>query len=115
MPEEFTKVAQTDQLPPGRMMLVELGRFERILLVNLEGSYYAVEELCPHSGAALSEGDLYGRVVECPLHGSAFDVKTGEVLTMPAEENLIVYQVRVEGDDILVGPPATGRPRADLR
>jgi nitrite reductase/ring-hydroxylating ferredoxin subunit len=105
MPQEFVKVAQAGQLPPGSMMLVQLGRLERILLVNVNGSYHAVEELCPHSGAALSEGDLYGEIVECPLHGSAFRVKTGEVLTPPAAEDLTVYQVRVEGDDILVGPP----------
>jgi 3-phenylpropionate/trans-cinnamate dioxygenase ferredoxin subunit len=105
MPEEFVKVAKAGQLPPGRMMLVELGRFERILLVNVNGSYHAVDELCPHSGAALSEGDLYGEVVECPLHSSMFRVKTGEVLTPPASEGLTVYQVRLEGDDILVGPP----------
>ena len=106
MPEQFVKVAETDQLPPGQMMLVELGRFERILLVNLEGTYFAVDELCPHSGAALSEGDLYGGIVECPLHGSMFNLKTGEALMPPAEEDLAVYQVRVEGRDILVGPPA---------
>ena len=106
MPEEFVKVAQTDQLPPDRMMLVEFGQFERILLVNHKGNYYAVDELCPHSGAALSEGDLYGEVVECPLHGSMFRVKTGEVLTPPALEDLTVYQVRVEGSDILIGPPS---------
>jgi nitrite reductase/ring-hydroxylating ferredoxin subunit len=105
MPEDFVTVAKAGQLPPGRMMLVELGRFERILLVNVNGSYHAVDELCPHSGAALSEGDLYGEVVECPLHSSMFRVRTGEVLTPPASENLTVYRVRVEGDDILVGPP----------
>jgi 3-phenylpropionate/trans-cinnamate dioxygenase ferredoxin subunit len=105
MPEDFVTVAKAGQLPPGRMMLVELGRFERILLVNVNGSYHAVDELCPHSGAALSEGDLYGEVVECPLHSSMFLVRTGEVLTPPASENLTVYRVRVEGDDILVGPP----------
>ena len=106
MPEEFVKVAKAGQLPPGRMMLVELGRFERILVVNLEGAYYAVEEICPHSGAALSEGMLYGEEVECPLHGSAFRLKTGEVVSPPCQEDLIVYQVRVEGDDILLGPKA---------
>ena len=105
MPDEFVTVAKVGQLPPGSMMLVELGRFERILLVNVNGGYHAVDELCPHSGAALSEGDLYGEVVECPLHSSFFRVRTGEVLTPPASENLTVYQVRVEGDDILVGPP----------
>ena len=106
MPEDFVKVAQADQIPPGGMILVELGPFERILLVNLGGSYYAVEELCPHSGAALSEGDLDGEMVECPLHSSMFHVKTGMVLSPPAGRDLIVYQVRVEGSDILVGPPS---------
>jgi 3-phenylpropionate/trans-cinnamate dioxygenase ferredoxin subunit len=106
MPEEFTKVATTDQLSPGEMMLVQIGRYERILLVNLEGDYYAVEELCPHSGAALSEGDRYGGEIECPLHGSMFDIKSGKVLSPPASEDLDFYQVRIEGDDILVGPPS---------
>ena len=100
-------MARTDELQPGAMMLVELGRFERILLVNLSGEYYAVEELCPHSGAALSEGDLYGEDVECPLHSSVFNVRTGKALRPPADEDLTVYQVRVEGDDILVGPPTS--------
>ncbi len=104
MPEEFVKVATTDQLPPGRKILVELSRFERILLVNLDGAYYALGEICPHSGAALSEGMLYGEEVECPLHGSAFRVRTGEVVSPPCQEDLIVYQVRVEGEDILLGP-----------
>lgn len=105
MPEQFVKVAEAYQLPPGQMMLVELSQLERVLLVNLEGTYFAVEELCPHSGAALSEGDLYGGIVECPLHGSMFNLKTGEALMPPAEDNLVVYQVRIEGNDILVGPP----------
>lgn len=106
MPEEFVKVARTDQLPPGGMILVELSKFERVLLTNVEGSYYAVEELCPHSGAALSEGDLYGPEVECPLHSSMFNVQTGEVLSPPAARDLIVYPVRVEGTDILLGRPS---------
>ena len=106
MPQEFVKVARTDQLPPGRKMLVELGQFERILLVNLDGSYYAVEELCPHSGAALSEGELSGTNVECPLHGSIYNVETGKVLSPPSDADLIVYQVRVEHEDILIGPPS---------
>ena len=104
MPEEFVKVCTTDQVPPGRKILVELSRFECILLVNLDGAYYALGEICPHSEAALSEGMLYGDEVECPLHGSAFRVKTGEVVSPPCQEDLIVYQVRVVGNDVLLGP-----------
>jgi nitrite reductase/ring-hydroxylating ferredoxin subunit len=53
-------------------------------LVNLDGSHYAAEELCPHPGAALSQGGLHKEYVECPLHESTFNVKTGKVMTPPA-------------------------------
>ena len=105
MPEGFVKVAATGDVSPGQMKLVEVGE-ERILLVNIEGEYHAVNEVCTHAFAPLSEGDLTGPEVECPLHGSVFDVKSGEAVTPPADEPLTVYQVKVEGSDILVGPPA---------
>ena len=105
MPEDFVKVAQTGELPPGQMKLVELGD-ERILLVNLSGEYHAVDEVCTHAFAPLSGGDLTGEEVECPSHGSVFSVKTGKVVSPPAGNALAVYQVKVEGSDILIGPPA---------
>ena len=103
MPEDYVKVAQTDELSTGQMKLVELGD-ERILLANVEGEYHAVAEVCTHAYAPLSEGDLVGGELECPLHGSVFSAKTGEALSPPADEPLTVYPVRVEGNDILVGP-----------
>ena len=103
MPEDYVKVAQTDELSTGQMKLVELGD-ERILLANVEGEYHAVAEVCSHAYAPLSEGNLIGEEIECPLHGSVFNAKTGEVLSPPAGEPLTVYPVRVEGNDILVGP-----------
>ncbi len=105
MPEDFVKVAQTEELSPGQMKLVELGD-ERILVANVDGDYFAVSEVCTHAFIPLSEGDLDGEEVECYLHGSAFSVKSGEPLTPPATEPLTVYQVRVEGSDIMVGPSA---------
>ena len=104
MPDSFVKVAQTDEISPGQMKLVELGD-ERILLVNLEGEFHAIDEVCTHAFAPLSEGGLSGEEVECPLHGGVFSVKSGEALSPPPSETLIVYPVRVEGNDILVGPP----------
>ena len=105
MPQDFVKVAQVDDIKPGQMKLVDLGD-ERILLVNLEGQLHAVDEICSHAYAPLSEGDLVGSEIECPLHGSAFEVTTGEPMSPPADENLTVYPVRVEGTDVLVGPPS---------
>ena len=105
MPDQFVKVAQTAEVPPGAMKLVEMGN-ERILLVNVGGEYHAVDEVCTHAFAPLSEGALAEGEVECPLHGSVFSVATGECLSPPADESLTVYPVRVEGADILIGPPA---------
>lgn len=105
MPQDFIKVATTGELAPGQMKLVELEGDERILLANVEGEYHAVSEVCSHAYYGLSEGDFMGEEVECPLHGSVFSVKTGEPTTPPADEPLTVYPVRIEGGDILVGPP----------
>ena len=106
MPQDFIKVATTEELAPGQMKLVQLGEDERILLANVEGEYHAVSEVCTHAYYGLSEGDLMGEEVECPLHGSVFSVKSGQPLTPPADESLTVYPVRIEGGDILVGPPS---------
>ena len=102
----FVKVAEVGDLSAGEMMMVEVGG-ERILLVNVEGNHYACDDICSHAFAALSEGDLNGEEVECPLHGSAFSVITGEALTPPADEGVKVYQLRIEGQDILLGPAKT--------
>ena len=84
-------------------MVVQPGG-EQILLVNVGGNVYACDDICSHAFASLSEGDLSGEEVECPLHGSAFNVTTGEALTPPAFDSIKTYQTRVEGGDILLGP-----------
>ena len=99
----FVKVAQVGDLPPGEMIAVEVGQ-DRVLLANVGGNIHALDDICSHAYASLSEGDLSGEEVECPLHGSAFNVITGEVLTPPADESIRVYQLRIDGDDILLGP-----------
>ena len=104
MPQDYVRAAHTGELKPGKKKMVQIGD-EYILLVNLGGSYYAVEGMCPHADAELSYGQLYGDELVCPVHGSTFDVKTGDVLSPPAASGLTVYPVRVEGDEILIGPP----------
>ncbi|MQF69160.1 non-heme iron oxygenase ferredoxin subunit [SAR202 cluster bacterium AD-804-J14_MRT_500m] len=101
MAEEFTKVAETQDLPPGSMKAVNVGA-ERVLLVNVDGSYFAVGDECTHAAGNLSDGDLDGDQVECPIHGAMFNVKTGEAVTPPADEALPCYRVKVDGSDIFV-------------
>ena len=100
----FVKVAEVGELSPGEMKLVDVGD-EQVLVLNVGGNIYACDDICSHAYASLSEGDLNGEEVECPLHGSAFNVTTGEVLTPPADENIRVFEVRIDGQDILVGLP----------
>ena len=103
MPQEFVKVARTGELSPGEKRLVQI-EDEIILLANVGGTYYAVDGECPHADALLPMGQLYGDEIVCPLHGSAFNVKTGEVLSPPAATDLTVYPIRIVEGDILVGP-----------
>ena len=97
------KVAGVGELSPGQMKSVDVGD-EQVLLANVAGTIYACDNLCTHALALLADGNLDGEQVECPLHGSVFNVTTGAVVDPPAAESLKVYQVRIEGQDILVGP-----------
>ena len=99
----FVKVAALGELAPGNMKSIEVGD-DQVLLANVEGTLYACHNLCTHAFAPLAEGDLNGEQVECPLHGSVFNVTTGEVIDPPAAEGLRVFRVRIEGQDVLVGP-----------
>jgi len=103
MLKEFHRVATVNELSPDEMMAVEAEE-ERMLLINKEGAFYAIGEVCPHQEGPLSEGFLEGEEVECPWHGSAFNIKTGEETAPPAIEGVSVYSVRVDGNDVLVGP-----------
>jgi 3-phenylpropionate/trans-cinnamate dioxygenase ferredoxin subunit len=76
----------------------------------VEGRFCAVEDNCTHEDASLSTGVLTGDLVRCPLHGSRFNVCTGEVLEEPAELNLRTYPVRIEGDRVLVDLAADSEP-----
>ena len=66
------------------------------------GTYYAIENICPHAFAMLSDGFVEGDQVECPLHQAVFQISTGKCLKEPAEQDVATYPVKVEGDDILV-------------
>ena len=101
MAEGFTRIAEVEGLQPGSMRPVKIGE-HRILLANVAGCIYAADDTCPHEDASLSTGSLEGEWVKCPLHGSRFNVRTGEVVDEPAEASLRTYAVRVEGNHISV-------------
>ena len=98
---EFFKVAKVSELPPGGKKLVEVDGMP-VALFNVAGKVYAIEDVCTHDGGPLAEGELEGEEIECPRHGARFNVRTGEVLCMPAVEPVECYQVKVEDGEILV-------------
>jgi len=98
---DFVKVAETKDIKPSTMRAIDL-EGERVCIANVEGSYYAIENVCTHLGGPLNEGTLEGYDVECPWHGSKFDVRTGEVTRPPAQKAVAAYEVKVEGNNILV-------------
>ncbi len=105
----FVEVAQAAEIPPGRMRRIDIGG-RRILLANVAGRFHAVDDTCTHEEASLSAGALKGELVRCPLHGSRFNVRTGEALEEPAEQALRTYPVREEDGRILVGLPGRQAP-----
>jgi nitrite reductase/ring-hydroxylating ferredoxin subunit len=73
-----------------------------IALFNAGGTYYAIDSTCTHMGGPLCQGTLNGDVVQCPWHGSRFDVKSGAVVGGPAKKPVKQYKVQVDGEDIEV-------------
>jgi nitrite reductase/ring-hydroxylating ferredoxin subunit len=98
---EWTKVASRSALAPGAMIGVEVGDTP-IALYNIDGEIFATENMCTHAFATLTDGLLDGDVVECPLHGGCFKVKTGEGLGPPVPCDLKTFATRVVGDEIEV-------------
>ncbi len=99
---EFIKVAKVSDLAPGEKMVVEYDD-EEVGLFNIEGKIYAISDICTHDGGPLIEGDLEGEWIICPRHGARFNVKSGQQ-TMPAFAPVPLYNVKIEGDDVLVAP-----------
>jgi 3-phenylpropionate/trans-cinnamate dioxygenase ferredoxin subunit len=98
----FVKIAKTSDLAPGDKMLVEY-EDEDVGLFNINGEFYAISDVCTHDDGPLVEGKLEGNTIICPRHGARFNVKTGEQ-TMPALGPVPLYQVKIEGNDILIAP-----------
>jgi glycine betaine catabolism B len=109
--EDFVKVSDTKDIQPSHMKEVQADG-ENICVVNVGGKYYAIGSICTHEGGPLADGSLEGYEVECPWHGSKFDVRTGEVTSPPASEPEPAYEVKVDGNSILVGKKQQAKSRS---
>lgn len=101
MTDAYIPAVSAADLPPGRMTCVDVGG-QRVLVANVDGVFFATDDMCTHEDASLSTGSLDGELVKCPLHGSRFSLRTGEALEDPAEDPLRCYAVKVEDGAVLI-------------
>lgn len=101
--QAYERVARIEELSPGTTKLV-IYHGERVLLVNQDGHYYALGELCPHAGGPLSLGALRDGEVNCVWHGARFKANTGEVTAGPALTGLVYHPVSLKDGHIWIGP-----------
>ena len=95
-------VGKVSDITSGKMVMVSTDGKD-ILVTNVNGNYYAMDDTCTHAGASLSEGSLDGSTVTCPWHGSTWDCKTGKLIAFGAQlKDLSSYKVTVESDEIFV-------------
>ncbi len=94
------ELASTKELTPGKMIGIEK-EGKSILVTNLNGTYYAIGDICTHMGCKISDGILKGETAQCPCHGSIFNLKTGAVVKGPARNPEPVYTLRIDGEKIL--------------
>ena len=100
---DLVRVASFDDIPANQARAFEYDG-QRIAIYRCGETFYATTDICSHAYAELSEGylDCDDCTIECPLHGSRFDIRTGAALSLPAYEPIVTYSVRVDGEDLLV-------------
>lgn len=101
---EFSEIAPISDLPNGERLFVDLGD-KPIVIFNLAGQYFAIGDVCTHDDGPLGDGMLEGFNVVCPRHGAEFDIRTGQVVSMPAVVDIPAYPVHVRDGVIFVGVP----------
>jgi nitrite reductase/ring-hydroxylating ferredoxin subunit len=96
----FVSVAQVDQIPPGTAQAFPVGDYE-VALFNVEGTFYAVENTCPHQGGPLAEGWIEGPIVTCPWHAWCFDVRNGK-MTLGDLATVETFEVQIDGSTVAI-------------
>jgi 3-phenylpropionate/trans-cinnamate dioxygenase ferredoxin component len=97
----FVRACATSDVGPGTALAVSVDDVA-VAVVRDGDDWYAVYDECSHAAVPLSEGEVEGSQIECWLHGSMFDLRTGKPTNLPATEPVAIYPVRVDGEDVLV-------------
>ena len=102
---EFVRACSLDEIPDPGTFGVELNGTP-LVIVRAEDEVYALDEFCTHEEVSLADGEVYDHTLECWLHGSCFDVRSGKPTGPPATKPLSTYPVRIDGNDVYVAVPA---------
>ena len=101
---EYLEIAPASELPNGERLFVEVGG-QSIVIFNIAGQFFAIDDLCTHDDGPLGDGILEGYNIVCPRHGGEFDVRTGKAVQLPVVVDIAAYPVKVVDGTILVGIP----------
>jgi 3-phenylpropionate/trans-cinnamate dioxygenase ferredoxin subunit len=101
----YTLACRLDEVPPTGALRVVFGDLP-VAIVRSAGEVYAIHDVCSHASVALSEGEVEGTTIECWLHGSRFDLRTGDPIGLPATRPVPVYPVAVDDGHVFVRLPA---------
>jgi 3-phenylpropionate/trans-cinnamate dioxygenase ferredoxin subunit len=101
---EFARACALSEVPDEGAIGVQVGEIP-VAIVRAEGEVYAIHDVCSHEEVPLSEGEVYDHTVECWLHGSCFDLRTGKPTGLPATRAVATYSVKIDGDDVYVALP----------
>ena len=99
--DEFVAVAQRNEIEEGVVKVVRVGDAP-IGLTKIDGEFFAFADVCTHDDGPVAEGELDDYIIECPRHGAKFDIRTGKAKRLPAVVPIPIYDVKVEGDTVLV-------------
>jgi nitrite reductase/ring-hydroxylating ferredoxin subunit len=100
----YVKVATVQEIPAGQSKQAMV-RGKTLAVFNRNGTFYVVDDTCPHRGGSLWEGEVEGTEVTCPLHGARFDLTAGAHLCPPASSGVRSYPVQIVGDEVQVDVP----------
>ncbi len=104
---EFYEVSDVSELPPGERLYLELDD-KPIIIFNVEGEFFAIDDECTHDNGPLGEGQLEDHHIICPRHGARFDIRNGKVLSLPAVKDVGAYPIRVTDGKIEIGVKTGG-------
>ncbi len=99
-PDEFIRICPVDEIDKGTAVHVDLGDRPVALVRTDDGGVHAIHDVCSHAEVPLSEGEIDGCTLECWLHGSRFDLRTGQPTGLPATVPVPVYPVEIRDGDI---------------